>query len=189
MPRPLLYLLLFSALANAQSPDMHSRIMRLADSHDYAGAVAELRGLSESKAKLFYEKNYDYLLARMCERIGDLQCAAASYAAVAGRDSELRAYALWHLAHISATAGNLLAERVYLMRLLAEHPGSLQADAAEHRLARSWYGSGNYAMTITQLARSGAAKGSRAEVNRCFLRRRIFTTMTRPSRGTSSPRS
>ncbi len=159
MPRLLLFLLLFSAVAHAQSPDLHSRIMRLIESRDYTGAIAELRGLSESNTKLYTEKNYAYLLARICERTGDLQCAAASYAAIAARETSLRPYALWHLAHISATTGNLIGERLYLMRLLAEYPDSLQADAAEHRLARSWYDSGNYAMAITQLTRGDGGKG------------------------------
>ena len=155
MPRLLLFFLLFSAVAHAQSPDLHSRIMRMVESRDYAGAIGELRGLSESNAKLYTEKNYGYLLARICERTGDLQCATASYAVVAARETSLRPYALWHLAHVSATTGNLIGERVYLMRLLVEHPDSLQADAAEHRLARSWYDSGNYSMAIGQLNRGG----------------------------------
>ena len=165
MPRLLLFILLLNAAASAQAPDLHARILRLAESRDYAGAMVELRGLSENNSKLFTEKNYDYLLARMCERTGDLQCAAASYASVSRRESEVRPYALWHLAHISASSGNLLGERIYLTWLLAEHPGSLLADAAEHRLARSWYESGNYAMAIGHLTRGegGTEQADRGE--------------------------
>ena len=159
MPRLLLLLLLFSIDVIAQSPDLHSRVMRLAESRDYAGAIVELRGLSEKNAKLFSEKNYDYLLARMCERTGDLQCAAVSYAAVAGRKSSLWPYALWRLSRISGASGNRLAERIYLTQLLTEHPGSLLADAAAYRFARSLYDSGNYAMAIRQLTRGEGGKG------------------------------
>ena len=159
MPRLLILLLLFGTAALSQSPDVHSLIMRSIENRDDAGAIDQLRGLSEINSKLFSEKNYDYLLARLCERTGDYQCAVVSYAAVAGRDSILRPYAFWHLTHISGTSGNLLAERIYLMRLLAEHPDSLLADAAKHRLARSWYESGNYPLAIMQLVRGEGGKG------------------------------
>jgi soluble lytic murein transglycosylase len=166
MPRLLLSLLLFSAAATyAQSPDVHSRIKQFVDERNYPSAIIELKGLSERESKMFSERNYGYLLGRLCERTGDLACAAGSYAAVAGRDSSLREYALWHLAHLAGSSGNLIAERIYLTQLLADTPASLLADAAKQRLAHSWFESGNYASTIKELKRGEGGKGepNRAE--------------------------
>jgi soluble lytic murein transglycosylase len=159
MPRLLLPLLLLCSVVASQSPDLRSRIRQSVEAGNHDAAVSELRELAERDPRSFTAENYDYLLGRSCERTGDVACAAASFASVAARDSVLRGYAIWHLSELSRSSGNLLAERTYLLRLLAERPGSLLAEAADKRLARSWFESGNFTAAIKELSRGGAGKG------------------------------
>ena len=78
-----LLILLICSVVSAQSPDVHSKILRNVEEREYALAIADLKSLAEREPKLFTERNYDYLHGRLCERTGDLQCAAASFAKTA----------------------------------------------------------------------------------------------------------
>src|SRR5688500_16852238 len=80
--------------------------------------------------------------------MGDPGAAAAAYLAVVKRVSILKPYALFHLASINRTSGNLTAERTHLDEIIAFFPDSLVADAARHRRARSWFDSGNYEQAV-----------------------------------------
>ncbi|HSK71099.1 MAG TPA: hypothetical protein VK892_05355, partial [Pyrinomonadaceae bacterium] len=108
---------------------IHQKIKSSVESRDYQNAVAELQSLKKIAPEIFKLNNYDYLLARMAEKRGDLAAAAANYQAVANRNSVLKDYALWHLAQIARASGNLMLERLYLQEILAIAPNSLLIEA------------------------------------------------------------
>jgi soluble lytic murein transglycosylase len=121
------------------------------DSGDYAAAIKELRALSSADPAVFTLNNYDYLLARLSEREGDVAIAASGYQRVVSRNSLLTEYALWRLSQLARSTGNLVLEREQLRQLLATAPASLLRDAAEARLAESFFESGDYGSAIQRL--------------------------------------
>ncbi|HKS27999.1 MAG TPA: transglycosylase SLT domain-containing protein [Pyrinomonadaceae bacterium] len=165
MLRRLSFLLLLAALqfsvttrvANAQSVrERQERIRASLDAGDESAALRELRGLAASEPALFALNNYDYLLARLSERRGDSASAAASYQKLVARNSLLAEYALWHLSQLARSTGNLVLEREQLRQLLSTAPASLLREAAEARLAESFFESGDFNSAI-QLLRPRAA--------------------------------
>jgi soluble lytic murein transglycosylase len=143
---------LFSVNVFAQThTETHQRILQSIENRDYQIASQELENLKRTDKNIFELNNYDYLLARIFEKKGDLAAAMANYQSVASRDSILKEYALWHLALISRASGNLLLERTYLQELLTLAPDALMADAAQTRLARSYFESKNYDTAIRLL--------------------------------------
>ena len=86
-----------------------------------------------------------YLLGRNAERTGDIAGATAHYQAIASSDSVLREYALWHLAKLARSTGDLVLERERLQQLIAVAPSSLLFDAAGLRLSESFFESGDFA--------------------------------------------
>jgi soluble lytic murein transglycosylase len=144
---PLIFI--FSTVLFAQ--DFRQKINQEVANRDYLTAVAELKNLEKTDKKTFTLNNYDYLLARMAEKRGDLALAMSKYQAVVKRNSVLSEYALWHLSQISRSSGNLLLERVHLQQLLATAPNSLLINAAKIRLARSYFESTDYRQTIQLL--------------------------------------
>ena len=114
------------------------------------------------------QPNADYLAARKAEAAGDVAKATATYQAVVARDSLLREYALWRLARIARSTGDLVLERERLQRLIATAPNSLLYDTAALRLSESFFDSGDFAaaansakaVTLSKnlaVAREGAA--------------------------------
>jgi hypothetical protein len=91
--------------------EQHRQIRAAIERNDSLAARATLEGLRSSDARDFALNNYDYLLARLSERRGDRATAAANYMTVLQRTSVLRAYALWHLARIARSTGDLVQER------------------------------------------------------------------------------
>jgi soluble lytic murein transglycosylase len=151
-PKLFLLTILFSFAVPAQSlPETHSKIRNAVENKDYQNAVVELQNLERADKKIFALNNYDYLLARMAERAGDFANATANYQAVVNRNSVLSEYALWHLSQIFRASGNLLAERIYLHKLLTLAPESLLTGAANARLTRSYFESKDYETTIKLL--------------------------------------
>lgn len=114
------------------------------ESADWQTALAEITNLRSSDPNLFKARSYDYLLGRVSEKVGDVPTAIASYQAVVARSSALSAYALWRLAHIARSSGDLVLEREYLRRLMTAAPQSLLFDACVLRLAESFYESEDY---------------------------------------------
>ena len=111
--------------------------------------------------------NNEYLLGRQAEAAGDIATATANYQAIVTRNSVLREYALWRLARIARSTGDLVLERERLNRLMAFSPNSLLWDAARLRLSESFFESGNFVTAAsavqivtesknTALAREGA---------------------------------
>src|SRR5215213_4498230 len=165
-------LLLFVALLTvtavtvlAQSPDP---IVAAVEAEDWQTARAEIRKVRSANEGLFRDKNYEYLLGRIAERTGDTATAVASYQATAANNSRLKEYALWRLAKIARTTGDLVLERERLQQLIATAPSSLLFEAATLRLSESFFESGDFAsaagsakpLTLsknTGIAREGAA--------------------------------
>ncbi len=131
--------------------ETHSKIRNAVGNREYQIAAGELQNLEKADKKIFALNNYDYLLARMSEKTGDFAAATANYQAVASRNAVLSDYALWHLAQIFRSSGNLFLERVYLNKLLILFPESLIANAANARLAKSYFESKDYDSTIQML--------------------------------------
>ncbi|MBA4124276.1 MAG: transglycosylase SLT domain-containing protein [Acidobacteria bacterium] len=150
-----LFSLLFCITVSAQnSSEAHTKIRNAVENKDYQTAVVELQFLEQSDQKKFMLNNYDYLLARMAEKQGDFAVATANYQAVAGRNSVLSEYALWHLSQVFRASGNLFLERIYLQKLLTLAPESLIVNAANARLTKSYFESKDYDTTI-KLVTSG----------------------------------
>ena len=131
--------------------ERHERIRASVDAADYGAALNDLRALSASDPALFALNNYDYLMARLSERQNDLAGAAANYQKLVARGSLLTEYSLWHLSQISRSTGNLVLEREQLRQLMVTAPASLLRDAAQARLAESFFESGDYSSAIQLL--------------------------------------
>jgi soluble lytic murein transglycosylase len=156
-----LFLLLFAQMASAQTArERHERIRAAVDSGDYASAVTELKSLQAADAAIFELNNYDYLLARLSERLNDAALAEANYQKVVARRSILAQYALWRLAQLARSTGNLPLERERLRQLIALAPTSLLNEAARARLGESFFESADYASAISVLRPRGSATGN-----------------------------
>ncbi|MDQ3088576.1 MAG: tetratricopeptide repeat protein, partial [Acidobacteriota bacterium] len=147
-------ILLFFALSiSAQTlTETNQKIRNAVENRDYQTAVSELENLEKSDKKVFALNNYDYLLARTAEKRGDFAAAMGNYQAVVNRNSVLSEYAWWHLSQIARSAGNLLLERIYLQKILMLAPESLLTDAVNTRMARSYFESKNFDVTIQLLS-------------------------------------
>ena len=139
----LIFFSVFSTTAQQNVP-LREHIRTAVDNRDYATAVSFLNDFANTDRKVFELNNYDYLLARMAEKSGDIAIAMANYQRVSARGSVLKPYALKHLAEIARDSGNLVLERMYLQQIVSFAPDSLIAPAAQNRLARNAYESGNY---------------------------------------------
>jgi soluble lytic murein transglycosylase len=147
----LLLALFFSQIAAQTPEERHQKIRAATEEKKYSAALQELQNLRRENAQVFTLNNYDYLLGRIAEKQGDFATAAASYQSVVKRDSILKEYALWHLAQLMRGNGSLNLERIYLQQLLTVAPESLLREAATARLSRSYFESGDYAVTISNL--------------------------------------
>jgi soluble lytic murein transglycosylase len=114
------------------------------EKRDFLAALVELKQIENSDAAAFKTNNLDYLAARLHQGAGDLGRAALYFEAVRSRKSILREYAIWHLASIAREQGNTLGERLLLLELIADRPGSLLARAAQQRIAESHFESKNF---------------------------------------------
>jgi len=90
------------------------------------------------------QSNNDYRHGREAEKSGDIAKATASYQAVVTRNSVLKEYALWRLARIARSTGDLPLERERLRQLLTTAPASILAETSALRLSRSFFESGDF---------------------------------------------
>ena len=90
------------------------------------------------------QPNQDYLLGRKAETSGEMAAAATSYESVVNRNSILKEYALWRLARIARSTGDLVLERERLQRLVTSAPNSLLYETAALRLSESFFESGDF---------------------------------------------
>jgi len=161
-------LTLFTATAiRAQSLiERHERIRQAMDKADASAALQDIEALRFAEPNIFGFNNYDYLLARISEQLGSTAKAAANYQTVLARNSVLRQYALWHLAHIARATGNLTLERDQLRRLIMFAPTIILRDAAKARLAESFFESGDYASAIETVRAQANTTSSNHAMNR-----------------------
>ena len=142
----------------------------------------------------------DYQRGREAEKQGDIAAASVSYEAVVSRDPLLKEYALWRLARIARSTGDLVLERERLQRLVATAPGSLLYDAAALRLSESFFESGDFevaansakAVVVSKtvaVAREGAALMGLAYVKASKLTeaRDVFTKLVMQMPDASRP--
>jgi soluble lytic murein transglycosylase-like protein/TolA-binding protein len=127
--------------ASGQSPDP---IVAAVESENWQTARTEINKIRSTNEAVFRDKNYEYLLGRIAERTGDTAAALASYQAVATNDSKLREYALWRLARLARSTGDLVLERERLQQLVATAPSSLLFETATLRLSESFFESGDF---------------------------------------------
>ncbi|HEX8845531.1 MAG TPA: transglycosylase SLT domain-containing protein [Pyrinomonadaceae bacterium] len=152
---------IFAVQINAQSArERHERIRSAMDGGDYATAVTELQSLRSAEPALFQLNNYDYLMARLSERLGNPAVASSNYQKVVARNSLLSQYALWHLAQMARTTGNLTLEREKLRQLIAIAPASLLRESAVTRLGESFFESRDYTSAIQTLRPRASATGN-----------------------------
>lgn len=145
--------------------ETHQKILTAIENRDYSGAIGELQKLQKSDRKIFEINNYDYLLARLAQKKGDFATASANFQKVADRNSVLKEYALFHLAEIARSSGNLMIERLFLQEILTTaDDDSLLLEATKARIARSYFESKNYAQTINLLSGQQTANGSQPEI-------------------------
>ncbi len=143
---PALLLVCFLGLkAVGQPADTQQRIRSAVESSDWATALAEINKLRGSDPATFQTKGYDYLAARVAEQSGDMATAVAGYQAVVSSNSQLTPYALWHLAEIARSTGDLLLEREQLRKLVTGGKQSLLFNGAALRLSKSLVESGDFA--------------------------------------------
>src|SRR5437763_6090273 len=146
---------------NAQSVGAHhERIRSAMEASDYANAITEIQSLRTADPSAFVLNNYDYLLARLSERLGNPSMATANYQRVAARISLLSQYALWHLAELARATGNLTLEREKLRQLIAIAPASLLRDGAAARLGESFFESKDYESAISALRPRASSNGN-----------------------------
>ncbi|HUK89291.1 MAG TPA: tetratricopeptide repeat protein [Blastocatellia bacterium] len=148
-----------TAAAGQGLADRASQIRAAMDARDFDRAEQLVRDVKKTAEKSFLENNYDYLLARLCERRGLFSEADSLYSASISRGSIVSAYALWHLALIARQSGDLALERQYLARLIASQPGSALVHDARERMINSLIGSGDYHAAIAMLRPAASASG------------------------------
>lgn len=146
-----LSLLLFTSVSAQSARERKESIRSSVESGKLSDAVAQLQAWRLVEPSLFAVNNFDYLLARLSEKTGDRANAAVNYQRVVARDSVLAQYGLWHLAQFARNTGNLTLEREQLRQLIATAPTSLLRNAADSRLATSFFESGDFASVIALL--------------------------------------
>ncbi len=175
-------------------------IVAAVESENWQVARSEINKLRTSNEPVFREKNYDYLLGRIAERTGDVAAATASYQAIAANDSSLKQYALWRLAKIARSTGDLVLERERLQQLVSSAPASLLYETAALRLSESFFESGDFqaaansakALTVSKnaaVARKGAALmgAAYAKAGKLVEARDVFTKLVMQMPDASRP--
>ncbi|MEO5859549.1 MAG: transglycosylase SLT domain-containing protein [Pyrinomonadaceae bacterium] len=119
--------------------------------YEYTNAIEELKAIETQQTSLFQSNGLDYLTARLYQRIGDASQSSGYFQKVRARNSILREYATWHLSTITRGSGNLAGERILLLDLITDRPGSLLANAARRRLAESYFESKDFNAAIASL--------------------------------------
>lgn len=151
--------LLLPFCVQGQTPqERHTRVRSAMDVGDAKAAIAELQSLRDSKSEILTANNYDYLLGRLQEKIGDSAGAVANYQSVITRQSQLSQYALWHLARLNRATGDLTLEREKLRQLIATAPTSLLRESAIMRLGQSFNESKDYESAVNALRPLAGAK-------------------------------
>ena len=145
-----LSIVLLTTNSNAQSSvESASKIRAALQSRDWTTARAEIERIKATDPESFSKNDYEYLLGRLAENLGEDARASASFEAAVSNSSRLAEYANWHLARIARMTGDLVLERERLRRITTLAPGSLLYDAANLRLAESFFESGDFSSAAT----------------------------------------
>jgi len=154
-----------SALSAIDTADAQREVVKALGNSDYVTAEARLRAIRTGSPSEFTKNNLDYSLARVLQRNGKGSEALPLFEAVVARNSNLSAYALFHLAEIARANRQLSAERTYLDKLLKLSPQSVPARQAQRRLGENYLEGKDYVFGITLLRPlSGTASSSSREV-------------------------
>jgi soluble lytic murein transglycosylase-like protein/TolA-binding protein len=140
------------------SVDISNRIRAAMETRDWKTARSEVERLNSADPATFRARNYDYLLGRLAEESADFTSATKSYDAVLSNNSRLSAYALWHLARMARGTGDLVLEREHLRKLVSLSPDSLLHEAANLRLAESFFESEDYTAAAATARQVGSSK-------------------------------
>jgi soluble lytic murein transglycosylase len=153
-------LIVFATQSHGQSLQTRANEIRAAmDARDFERAEALTRSLAAADPALFTANNYDYLLARLAQRRGASAEAQGLYLKLVDRRSNLAQYALWHLAEVARTSGDLALERQYITRLLAAFPSSTLTRGARERMIESLGESGDWRASIALLRPIASTRG------------------------------
>src|SRR5262249_14592770 len=93
------------------------------------------------------------------ERRGLATEATALYLGVVSRNSSVSQYAIWHLARIARSSGDLQLERQYLSRLSATATTLSLQQAARERLIQNYLDAGSSQAAISMLRPVASAAG------------------------------
>ena len=133
----------------AQTPTEPSgRIRSAIEAQDWGSARSEIEKLRAADPELFRSKGYDYLLGRVAENTGDVATAVKNYQQIVTNNGSLAAYALWHMARLARSTGDLVLEREDLRHLINLGQDELLHDAANLRLVESYFESRDDSATI-----------------------------------------
>src|SRR5262249_5181531 len=127
-----------SALSAIDTADAQREVVKALGNSDYVTAESKLRTIRVGSPSEFTKNNLDYSLARVLQRNGKGAEASPLFEAVVARNSNLSAYALFHLAEIARANRQLSAERTYLDKLLKLSPQSVPARQAQRRLGENY---------------------------------------------------
>jgi soluble lytic murein transglycosylase len=125
-----------------------ARVRAAIEAQDWNSARTEIEKLRTADPSLFSSKSYDYLLGRVAENSGDVATAVKNYQQIVTNNGSLSAYALWHMARLARSTGDLVLERERLRQLINLGQDQLLHDAANLRLVESYFESGDNPATI-----------------------------------------
>jgi soluble lytic murein transglycosylase-like protein/Tfp pilus assembly protein PilF len=141
-----LAILLFAVSGEiATAQDLSLRIRTAVEAKDWPTVRSNLESLRSSDPSVFAAKEYEYLLGRVAEETADFALAISKFETIASSNSLLSEYALWRLARIARSNGDLVLERERLRRLISSAPESLLLDSARLRLVESFFESSDFA--------------------------------------------
>ena len=158
MPRTVIgfIILTLSLPVFGQTKPAKIRFADLFADSDYQRIIDDLIEVRKRDRDYFRRENFDYLMARASESAGQLSSSAASYQSVVERDSELRPYALKHLATLMHKTGNLGMERLFLDEIRYSSKESIPRLVANERLLRNLFESSDFEGVILALTKGTA---------------------------------
>ncbi len=138
---------LFLALAasvESRDPKLIAKEIREASAAaDHPAVIALCEELRRDHNEVFSWNGFSYVLGKAYENVGDAGRASSNYLQAAENHPLLASYAFWRLSRLQRRSGNLPAERLFLLESLIRDDLSGAAKAANKRLSRSYFESGN----------------------------------------------
>ncbi len=154
----LITLISFGTLAKGQNNHTVSQIREAVARNEWSKAQSLVESLKKADPNAFLSGEYDYLLGRLFEKQSRQGEAVGHFAVAASSDYALSDYALWHLARLARTSGDLILEREHLRKLIGTAKSPLLLDPARLRLTESFFESGDYAGAAGAARSLGGAK-------------------------------